>query len=74
MWQGTQLLGSDSSAAMELLRRSVIGDELTEKEKKALRRTVADLASVVPIGVLMILPVSKNYSLRIGCSYLELLN
>ena len=74
MWQGTQLLGSDSSAAMELLRRSVIGDELTEKEKKALRRTVADLASVVPIGVLMILPVSKHYSLRIGCSYLELLN
>uniref|UniRef100_A0A0D3EHF4 Uncharacterized protein n=2 Tax=Brassica oleracea var. oleracea TaxID=109376 RepID=A0A0D3EHF4_BRAOL len=58
VWQGTQLLGSDSSAAMELLRRSVIGDELTEKEKKALRRTVADLASVVPIGVLMILPVT----------------
>ncbi|CAN6866644.1 unnamed protein product [Brassica oleracea] len=58
VWQGTQLLGSDSAAAMELLRRSVIGDELTEKEKKALRRTVADLASVVPIGVLMILPVT----------------
>ena len=73
MWQGTQLLGSDSAAAMELLRRSVTGDELTEKEKKALRRTVTDLASVVPIGFLMILPVSKNYSLRIGCSSLELL-
>ncbi|KAF2535618.1 hypothetical protein F2Q70_00006562 [Brassica cretica] len=58
VWQGTQLLGSDSAAAMELLRRSVIGDELTEKEKKALRRTVTDLASVVPIGVLMILPVT----------------
>ncbi|KAJ4883383.1 LETM1-like protein [Raphanus sativus] len=58
VWQGTQLLGSDSAAAMELLRRSVIGDELTEKEKKALRRTVTDLASVLPIGVLMILPVT----------------
>ncbi|KAG2262977.1 hypothetical protein Bca52824_070056 [Brassica carinata] len=58
VWQGTQLLGSDSAAAMELLRRSVIGDELTEKEKKALRRTMTDLASVVPIGVLMILPVT----------------
>jgi hypothetical protein len=44
---------------MELLRRSVVGDELTEKEKKALRRTMTDLASVVPIGVLMLLPVSK---------------
>ncbi|KAF8052413.1 hypothetical protein N665_1561s0003 [Sinapis alba] len=58
VWQGTQLLGSDSAAAMELLRRSVIGDELTEKEKKAMRRTMTDLASAVPIGVLMILPVT----------------
>ncbi|KAH0887824.1 hypothetical protein HID58_050253 [Brassica napus] len=58
VWQGTQLLAFDSAAAMELLRRSVIGDELTEKEKKALRRTVTDLASVVPIGVLMLLPVT----------------
>lgn len=59
MWQGTQLLAFDSAAAVELLRRSVVGDELTEKEKKALRRTMTDLASVVPIGVLMLLPVSK---------------
>ncbi|KAL0842704.1 hypothetical protein Bca101_015949 [Brassica carinata] len=58
VWQGTQLLAFDSAAAMELLRRSVIGDELTEKEKKALRRTMTDLASVVPIGVLMLLPVT----------------
>ncbi|CDY11358.1 BnaA03g01940D [Brassica napus] len=58
VWQGTQLLAFDSAAAMELLRRSVIGDELTEKEKKALRRTITDLASVVPIGVLMLLPVT----------------
>ncbi|XP_010491166.1 PREDICTED: uncharacterized protein LOC104768809 isoform X1 [Camelina sativa] len=58
VWQGTQLLAFDSAAAMELLRRSVVGDELTEKEKKALRRTMTDLASVVPIGVLMLLPVT----------------
>ncbi|CAH2073892.1 unnamed protein product [Thlaspi arvense] len=58
VWQGTQLLAFDSAAAMELLRRSLIGDELTEKEKKALRRTMTDLASVVPIGVLMLLPVT----------------
>ncbi|CAH8343955.1 unnamed protein product [Eruca vesicaria subsp. sativa] len=58
VWQGTQLLGSDSAAAVELLRRSVTGEELTEKEKKALRRTMTDLASVVPIGFLMILPVT----------------
>ncbi|KAG5393293.1 hypothetical protein IGI04_023256 [Brassica rapa subsp. trilocularis] len=41
VWQGIQLLGSDSVAAMELLRRNMI-----------------ELASVVPIGVLMILHVT----------------
>jgi len=56
--QGTQLLAIDVAAAMGLLRRAIIGDELTEKEKKFLRRTLTDLASVVPIGVLMLLPVS----------------
>ncbi|XVE75918.1 hypothetical protein DITRI_Ditri12bG0130200 [Diplodiscus trichospermus] len=56
--QGTQLLAIDVAAAMELLRRAVIGDELAEKEKKALQRTLTDLASVIPIGVLMLLPVS----------------
>ncbi|KAL1204689.1 hypothetical protein V5N11_017305 [Cardamine amara subsp. amara] len=56
--QGTQLLAIDSAAAMELVRRSLIGDELTEKENKALRRTMTDLASVIPIGILMLLPVT----------------
>lgn len=57
MWQGTQLLAIDTAAATGLLRRVFIGDELTEKEKKVLRRTMTDLASVIPIGVLMLLPV-----------------
>ncbi|XP_019153485.1 PREDICTED: uncharacterized protein LOC109149932 isoform X3 [Ipomoea nil] len=56
--QGTQLLAIDVAAAMELLRRAIIGDELTEKEKQALRRTLTDLASVIPIGFLMLLPVT----------------
>ncbi|CAK7341915.1 unnamed protein product [Dovyalis caffra] len=56
--QGTQLLAIDVAAAMGLLKRVLIGDELTEKEKSALRRTLTDLASVVPIGVLMLLPVT----------------
>lgn len=58
VWQGSQLLAIDAACAMGLLRRSLIGDELTEKEKKALRRTLTDLASVLPIGVLMLLPVT----------------
>ncbi|KAA8518533.1 hypothetical protein F0562_016007 [Nyssa sinensis] len=58
VWQGTQLLAIDVAAALGLLRRVLIGDELTEKEKKALRRTLTDLASVFPIGFLMLLPVT----------------
>ncbi|XP_011094284.1 uncharacterized protein LOC105174024 [Sesamum indicum] len=56
--QGTQLLAIDTAAALGLLQRVLIGDELTEKEKQALRRTLTDLASVVPIGILMLLPVT----------------
>ncbi|KAJ8532683.1 hypothetical protein K7X08_015572 [Anisodus acutangulus] len=58
VWQGTQLLAIDVAVALGLLRRLIVGDELTDKEKQALRRTLTDLASVVPIGFLMLLPVT----------------
>ncbi|KAI8574323.1 hypothetical protein RHMOL_Rhmol01G0345500 [Rhododendron molle] len=58
VWQGTQLLAIDVAAALGLLRRVLMGDELTDKEKKVLQRTLTDLASVVPIGFLMLLPVT----------------
>uniref|UniRef100_A0A7N1A1P8 LETM1-like protein n=1 Tax=Kalanchoe fedtschenkoi TaxID=63787 RepID=A0A7N1A1P8_KALFE len=58
VWQGTQLLAIDVAAATELVRRSILGDELAEKEKRALQRTVTDVASVIPIGILMLLPVT----------------
>ncbi|KAK7268044.1 hypothetical protein RIF29_20728 [Crotalaria pallida] len=58
VWQGTQLLAIDVAAATGLLRRALIGDELTEKEKKTLKRTLTDMASVVPIGILMLIPVT----------------
>ncbi|KAJ4826202.1 hypothetical protein Tsubulata_023791 [Turnera subulata] len=67
--QGTQLLAIDVAAAMKLLRRALIGDELTEKEKKAPRRTLTDLASVVPIGFLMLLPLN---SLPIAVLYVKI--
>lgn len=61
VWQGTQLLAIDVAAATGLLRRALIGDELTEKEKKTLKRTLTDMASVIPIGVLMLIPVSWTH-------------
>ncbi|KAJ7548160.1 hypothetical protein O6H91_07G000700 [Diphasiastrum complanatum] len=58
VWRGTQLLGTDVAVAMGLLRRKILGQELTEREKKVLKRTLTDVASVIPIGVLMLLPVT----------------
>ncbi|KAJ6303848.1 hypothetical protein OIU77_017684 [Salix suchowensis] len=66
--QGTQLLAIDVAASMGLLKRLLIGDELTEKERKILRRTMMDLASVVRIGVLMLLPVYIQTCLTIAGS------
>lgn len=58
VWEGTRLLATDVAAAMGFLQRALTGDELTDKEKKILRRTLTDLASVIPIGILMLLPVT----------------
>ncbi|MCO5591723.1 hypothetical protein L7F22_045715 [Adiantum nelumboides] len=58
VWKGTQLLATDVAAAVVLLRRNASGEELTEKEKKSLQRTLTDLASIIPIGFLMLLPVT----------------
>jgi len=51
-------LGTDVGASLVLLRRKVLGQKLTNREKKILKRTLTDIASVVPIGILMLLPVS----------------
>eukprot|EP00252_Welwitschia_mirabilis_P004739 TRINITY_DN1502_c0_g1_i2.p1 TRINITY_DN1502_c0_g1~~TRINITY_DN1502_c0_g1_i2.p1 ORF type:complete len:865 (-),score=201.99 TRINITY_DN1502_c0_g1_i2:380-2974(-) len=56
--QGTQLLATDVASALVLVRRGLTGDELTVKEKKTLLRTLTDVASVIPIGILMLLPVT----------------
>jgi len=52
------LLGTDVGASLVLLRRRVLGQKLTSRETKILKRTLTDIASVVPIGILMLLPVS----------------
>lgn len=56
--KGTQLLATDVAVAVSLLKSSILGHELTDRERKTLRRTCTDLASVIPIGFLMLLPVT----------------
>ncbi|KAK6147258.1 hypothetical protein DH2020_018170 [Rehmannia glutinosa] len=55
------LLAIDTAAAVGLLRRVLIGDELTEKEKQALRRTLTDLAAVTAVGHAAMLAAIQRY-------------
>lgn len=46
--------------AVRLLAKQVRGCKVTKREKKKIRTTFADFASLVPITILMLLPVSFN--------------
>ncbi|KAL6006131.1 hypothetical protein ACLOJK_040177 [Asimina triloba] len=58
IWTGTQLLVIDVLTTFSLLKKKICGCTLTKRESKKLRRTLADIASVIPITILMLLPVS----------------
>ncbi|CAI7814664.1 unnamed protein product [Closterium sp. NIES-54] len=57
-WRGTQLLSTDVAVAMKMLQRAALGQPLTDREAKVLKRTLTDVASVIPIGVLMLIPMT----------------
>ncbi|XP_057504630.1 uncharacterized protein LOC130788111 isoform X2 [Actinidia eriantha] len=58
IWMGTQLLFVDILDAIGLLRKQLRGHKVTKRERKKIKRTLADIASLVPITILMLLPVS----------------
>ena len=55
---GTQLLFVDILDAIGLLRKQLRGHKITKRERRKIKRTLADIASLVPITILMLLPVS----------------
>ncbi|KAL5729094.1 hypothetical protein ACHQM5_002093 [Ranunculus cassubicifolius] len=55
---GTRLLFIDMSVATGFLLKQVHGHMLTERETKKLKRTLVDFATVIPVTILMLLPVS----------------
>lgn len=57
-WRGTQLLSADVAAALAMVQRWAAGQRLTLRQKKILRRTIRDLAAVIPISILMLLPLT----------------
>ncbi|KAH7565269.1 hypothetical protein JRO89_XS09G0177600 [Xanthoceras sorbifolium] len=58
VWMGTQLLFVDIMVSLELLLKQLHGYKITTRERKKLKRTLNDIATLVPITVLMLLPVS----------------
>ncbi|KAG2722890.1 hypothetical protein I3760_02G147600 [Carya illinoinensis] len=58
IWMGMRLLFTDFMVALELLLNQLRGHRVTERETKKLKRTLNDIASLIPVTILMLLPVS----------------
>ncbi|KAL5575200.1 hypothetical protein UlMin_016899 [Ulmus minor] len=58
IWMGTQLLFVDITIAVQLVFRQLRGHEFTRRERTKLKRTTNDVASLIPVTILMLLPVS----------------
>ncbi|GMI91811.1 hypothetical protein HRI_002850400 [Hibiscus trionum] len=58
VWLGTQLLFVDITVSLELLAKQLQGQKVTAREKRKLKRTLNDIATLIPVTILMLLPVS----------------
>ncbi|XP_065866173.1 uncharacterized protein [Euphorbia lathyris] len=58
VWMGTQLLFEDIIDALELLLKQLKGHKVSRRERGKLKRTMNDIATLVPITILMLIPVS----------------
>lgn len=66
---GTQLLYIDFVGALRLLMKKLRGRHITKREKKKIERTLADLATLIPVTILMLIPVSTlcSFSFTLFC-------
>ncbi|KAE8700663.1 hypothetical protein F3Y22_tig00110556pilonHSYRG00528 [Hibiscus syriacus] len=58
VWLGTQLLFVDLTVSLELLAKQLRGQKVTAREKRKLKRTLNDIATLIPVPILMLLAVS----------------
>ncbi|KAL3824378.1 hypothetical protein ACJIZ3_020407 [Penstemon smallii] len=58
VWMGTQLLFVDISNTLRLIMKKLYGCEVTKRERRKMQRTAADIATLIPVTILMLLPVS----------------
>nr|GLL23481.1 uncharacterized protein LOC109187841 isoform X1 [Ipomoea trifida] len=63
----SQLLFIDISDAFGLLVKQLKGHLLTKRERKKMKQTLIDIATLVPVTILMLIPIPSPYSSkRIG--------
>ncbi|KAJ0698196.1 hypothetical protein HanLR1_Chr10g0377451 [Helianthus annuus] len=58
IWMGTRLLFIDVRNAFGLLVKQLSGNKITNRERGKIKRTLNDIATLVPITILMLIPVS----------------
>ena len=58
-WDGTKLLATEVRISTRLALKMAAGYELSRREHKQLRRTVQDLARLVPFSVFIIVPFAE---------------
>ncbi|KAL2113738.1 hypothetical protein VUR80DRAFT_2707 [Thermomyces stellatus] len=58
-WDGTKLLAAEVRISTKLALKMAAGYELTRRENRQLRRTVQDLARIVPFSVFIIIPFAE---------------
>lgn len=58
IWMGTRLLFIDVRDAFTLVMKQLYGKKITNRERGKIKRTLNDLATLVPITILMLIPVS----------------
>ncbi|XP_058004057.1 uncharacterized protein LOC110670701 [Hevea brasiliensis] len=56
VWMGTQLLFVDIMDGLELLLNQLRGHRLSRRERRKLKRTLTDIATLIPIAILMLFP------------------
>lgn len=54
---GTQLLFVDISEALRFVMKKFCGHKATKRERQKMKRTLCDLATLIPVTILMLLPV-----------------
>ncbi|KAK6148832.1 hypothetical protein DH2020_016357 [Rehmannia glutinosa] len=62
VWMGTQLLFVDISDTLRFLAKKLCGDKVTKRERKKMQKTLADIATLIPVTILMLLPIPSPYS------------